>query len=79
MVAQQTSDAPADPDDVAAANDPSLSLMADLAQDLDLDAVAEAGLTTSEGAVDWVLLEMSADERLELQRILKQEMARQGA
>lgn len=60
-------------------NDPSLSLMADLAEDLDLDAVAEAGLTTSAGALDRVVLEMSADERLELQRILKQEMSRQGA
>ena len=60
-------------------NDPSLSLMADLAADLDLDAAAEAGLTTTAGALDRVVLEMSPDERLELQRILKQEMSRQGA
>jgi hypothetical protein len=66
-------------DAVSLVNDPSLSLMADLAEDLDLDAVAEAGLTTTAGALDRVVFEMSADERLELQRILQQEMARQGA
>ena len=67
------------PAPVSLATDPSLSLMADLAADLDLDAVAEAGLTTTAGALDRVVLEMSADERLELQRILKQEISRQGA
>jgi hypothetical protein len=67
------------PPPVSLATDPSLSLMADLAADLDLDAVAEAGLTTTAGALDRVVLEMSADERLELQRILKQEISRQGA
>jgi hypothetical protein len=67
------------PDPVSLVNDPSLSLMADLAADLDLDDVAEAGLTTTSGALDRVVLEMSADERVELQRILKQAMSRQGA
>ena len=67
------------PAPVSLATDPSLSLIADLAADLDLDAVAEAGLTTTAGALDRVVLEMSADERLELQRILKQEISRQGA
>ena len=67
------------PAPVSLATDPSLSLMADLAADLDLDAVAEAGLTTTAGALDRIVLEMSADERLELQRILKQEISRQGA
>jgi hypothetical protein len=66
-------------DNASFVNDPSLSLMADLAADLDLDSVAEAGLTTTSGALDRVVLEMSPDERLELQRILKQEMSRQGA
>jgi hypothetical protein len=61
------------------ADDPSLNLIADLAAELDLDAAAEAGLTMRAGTVDGVVLEMSADERLELQRILKQEMAGQGA
>jgi hypothetical protein len=57
------------------AEDASLSLIADLAGDLDWDAAADAGLTTRDGAVDLVLLEMSADERLELQRLLKQELS----
>ena len=58
--------------------DASLSLIADLAGDLDWDAVAEAGLTARDGAVDLLLLEMSADEWLELQRILKQELSGQS-
>ena len=58
--------------------DASLSLIADLAGDLDWDAAVDAGLTTRDDAVEWVLLEMNADERLELQRILKQALAKPG-
>lgn len=57
-------------------NDPSLSLLADLAGELDWDAAAQAGLTTGAGSVDRVLQDMSADERLELRRILSDEMAK---
>jgi hypothetical protein len=56
--------------------DPSLSLIADLAGDLDWDAALDAGLTTRDDAVELVLLEMNADERLELQRILKQALSK---
>jgi hypothetical protein len=63
----------------APADDPSLTLIADLVGELDWDGVAEAGLTSGAGAAERLLLDMSADERLELQQILKQELARQGA
>jgi hypothetical protein len=66
-------------DEVLDADDPSLTFIAEIAGELDWDAAAEAGLTTSAGALERVLLELTADERLELQRILKQELAGQGA
>lgn len=66
-------------DIVPLADDASLNLIADLASDLDWDAAAEAGLTTRTGAAERILMEMSADERLELQRILKQELSGKGA
>lgn len=66
-------------DVVPLADDASLSLIRDLAGDLDWDAAVEAGLTTRTGAFDRVVLELSADERLELQRILKEELSRSGA
>jgi hypothetical protein len=55
--------------------DPSLSFIADLAADLDWDAAVEAGLAGAAGTVDHALFTMSPDERLELQRILEQEMS----
>jgi hypothetical protein len=58
--------------------DPSLVLIADLAGDLDWDSAAEAGLTTRSGAVERAIMELAPDERLELQEILKLELARQG-
>jgi len=39
----------------------------------------QAGLSTQAGAVDRAVLELSASERLELQRILKEELSRSGA
>jgi hypothetical protein len=62
-----------------AADDPSLTLIADLAGELDWDGVAAAGLTSGAGSAERLLLDMSDEERLELQRILKQELAGQGA
>lgn len=59
-------------------DDASLRLIADLAGDLDWDAAVDAGLTTRDDAVELVLLEMNADERLELQRILKQALSKPG-
>ena len=57
-------------------DDPSLSLLADLAGELDWDDVVGAGLTTSSWSVDRVVLEMSADERRELRRILSEELTK---
>lgn len=55
--------------------DPSLSLLADLAGELNWDDAVGAGLTASSWSVDRVVLEMSAEERQELQRILSEELA----
>lgn len=60
------------------AEDPSLVLIADLAGDLDWDSVTEAGLTARTGAVEQAVLEMSPDERLELQEILTLELSGRG-
>jgi hypothetical protein len=66
-------------DVVSLADDASLSLIAELARGLDWDAAVEAGLATQAGAVDRVVLELTANERLELQRILKAELPQPGA
>ena len=63
---------------VSSTDDPSWSLMTDLAGDLDWDAAVEAGLTTPAGSVDRALVDLSAEERRELQRLLKEELARSG-
>lgn len=60
-------------------DDPSLSFIADLAGDLDWDDAVEAGLTSGAGSVDRVVLDMSDDERRELQRVLQEAMRRPGA
>jgi hypothetical protein len=70
---------PGGDDAVSLADDVSLGLIANLAGDLDWDAAVEAGLATQAGAVDRAVLELSANERLELQRILKDELSRSGA
>jgi hypothetical protein len=64
---------------VSLADDASLGLIAGLAGDLDWDAAVEAGLSTRAGAVDRAVLELSANERMELRRILKEELSRSGA
>jgi hypothetical protein len=65
--------------DAASADDPSWSLMTDLAGDLDWDAAVEAGLAGSAGGVDRAVFDLSLDERRELARLLKAELARSGA
>jgi hypothetical protein len=62
-----------------ATDDSSLTLIADLAAELDWDGVAEAGLTSGAASAERLLLDLSDDERLELQRILEQELSRKGA
>ena len=46
--------------------------MTDLAADLDWDAAAEAGLMPAAGAVDRAIVDLTADERRELQRLLQE-------
>lgn len=60
--------------DAALADDPSLSLVADLAADLDWDAGA-AVLGPLTGASDQVAGRMTDGERRELQRLLRSELA----
>jgi hypothetical protein len=91
VMAPRVSDLPAVPTesinaDVAlpalgAADDPTLSLVADLTAGLDLDGAGEAGLTApahAGGAVDVVSM-LTADERRELQRLLQEELAKHHA
>ena len=61
------------------ADDPSLSLVADLVTDLDWDAPVEAGLTTHLGVDDDVVTQLSDGERRELHRLLRAELGRPGA
>ena len=61
------------------ADDPSLSLVADLVTDLDWDAAVEAGLTTHLDVDDDVVTQLSDGERRELHRLLRAELGRPGA
>ncbi|HKT82141.1 MAG TPA: hypothetical protein VJP86_18055 [Vicinamibacterales bacterium] len=58
-----------------ASEDPAWALMGDLASGLDWDAAVEAGLGASSDAVDRAIYELTPDERQELQRLLKEELA----
>jgi hypothetical protein len=60
------------------AEDPSLSLVGDLAADLDWDAASEAGFTTHVGVDNDVITQLSDGERHELHQLLKGEMGRSG-
>jgi len=59
-------------------DDAPLGLVADLAAQMDFDTVNEIGLPAHAGAVDEAIGDLSASERVELQRLL-QELARPGA
>jgi len=54
--------------------DPSLALLADLAGDFEGDDVADAGLMAGSGAIDRAMSELSEDERVELHRLLNEEL-----
>jgi hypothetical protein len=60
------------------ADDPSLSLVGDLAADLDWDAASEAGFTTHVGVDNDAITQLSDGERHELHQLLKGEMGRSG-
>jgi len=61
------------------ADDASIGLMMDLAGSVDLDAVADAGLMTTSSATDAAVSDLSPDERLELERLLKEALNGSGA
>ena len=60
-------------------DDPSLDLVADLSRDLDYDTAHDAGFVPHGSGIDAVVLALSDAERVELRRLLTQEMARPGA
>jgi hypothetical protein len=60
------------------ADDPSLSLVGDLAADLDWDAASEAGFTTHVGVDNDAITQLSDGERHELHQLLKGELGRSG-
>ncbi len=64
--------------DVAVDDDASLTLVASLTDDADLDTVREAGLAPA-GSAEHAVTHMSGAELRELGRMLKEEMARSGA
>jgi hypothetical protein len=57
---------------VPAADDPSFSLLGDLAGGLDWDAAAEAGISMAVGTADTAVVELNDGERTELQRLLRE-------
>jgi hypothetical protein len=57
-------------------DDPSLALVADLTSQMDQDAFDEAGWTSHAGAVDEAVVNLTHDERLELRRLLEEELAK---
>jgi hypothetical protein len=65
----------ADVGSAPAADDPSFSLLGDLAGGLDWDAAAEAGISMAPGAVDTAVHDLNGGERTELQRLLREAMA----
>jgi hypothetical protein len=58
------------------ADDPSLSLVADLAADLDWESAREAGFTTHVGADDDAVNQLTDGERRELRLLLQGELSR---
>ena len=80
-VAAPAGDRASDPtqgDALDSGGDDSLTLVADLTANLDLNGAADAGLT-SRGSAEHAVAHMSADELRALERVLKEELARSGA
>jgi hypothetical protein len=63
---------------LGALDDSSLSLVADLTAELDWEAVSRMELTTHAGGADEAVRELTGGELRELQRLLKEELARAG-
>ena len=73
VVAESQADVP------VIADDPSLSLVADLVTDLEWDAAVEAGLTTHIGVDDDIVTQLTEGERRELHQLLRTELGRPPA
>jgi hypothetical protein len=65
-------------DALLVSDDPSLSLVADLAEDMDWDAASEAGLTTHVGVDNDAVTDLTDGERRVLNQLLKGELAHRG-
>jgi hypothetical protein len=61
------------------ADDPTLSLVSDLAASMDWDAASDAGLTSGPGGAEGAVGQLTGAERLELDRLLKEELKKPGA
>ena len=72
--AAAVSSAPLEP--FGAADDPSLALFAHLTEQIDPQAITETGWSSHVGAADEVVASLTDDERLELQRLLKEALAK---
>lgn len=59
-----------------AADDPSLALVAGLTEQVDPRVITETGWSSHVSAVDEVVASLTDDERLQLQRLLKEELAK---
>jgi len=62
-----------------APDDPSLALVAELTGQLDAGAVAETGWTSHAGGIEEAVANLTGDERVELQRLLKEALEKQDA
>ena len=72
--AAAVSSAPLEP--FGAFDDPSLALFAHLTEQIDPQAITETGWSSHVGAADEVVASLTDDERLELQRLLKEALAK---
>jgi hypothetical protein len=60
-------------------DDPAWALLADLSSGLDWDDAVEAGLVPAERSVESMVFALSAEERVELHRLLQEALAKAGA
>jgi hypothetical protein len=65
-------------DRIPSGDDPSLDLVADLTADIDWETANEVGFVSHEGAVEKALTQLTDAERVELQRLLEQELRSAG-
>lgn len=65
-------------EELEAATDPLLALVADLAADIDWVSGDEVGFVGEVGSADAIALALNADERQELHRLLKDALAKPG-